>query len=95
MNTLSNDYLTHCPMTTHCPIVLKTALNHIMILHDENQAYFVAFSKNKKFDKSAAKTLQYRTKTNSAPLRQACPDGERNPSCFLHFVVCLIIPQSS
>jgi hypothetical protein len=53
LNTLSNYYLTHCPMTTHCPIVLKTALNHIMILHDEDHAYFVAFSKNKKLDKSA------------------------------------------
>ena len=48
-------------MTTHCPIVLKTALNHIMILHDKNHAYFVAFKKNKKLDKSAVKK-------DSAPL---------------------------
>jgi hypothetical protein len=38
-------------------IVLKTALNHIMILHDENHAYFVPFSKNKNLDKSAVKKL--------------------------------------
>jgi hypothetical protein len=55
-------------MTTHCSIVSKTALNHIMILHGENHAYFVAFKKNKKLDKSAVKKLQYRTKKNSAPL---------------------------
>ena len=42
-------------MKTHFPIVLKTALNHIMILHDENHAYFVAFSKNKKLDKQQSK----------------------------------------
>jgi hypothetical protein len=53
--------LTHCPKTTHCPIVLKTALNHIIILHDENHAYFVVFSKNKKLDKSAVKKLRYQT----------------------------------
>jgi hypothetical protein len=31
-------------------------------MHDENHAYFVAFSKNKKLDKSAVKKLRYRTK---------------------------------
>ena len=30
-------------MTTHCPIVLKTALNHIMILHDENMPILSRF----------------------------------------------------
>jgi hypothetical protein len=49
-------------MTTHGPIVLKTALNHIMILHDENDAHFVAFPKNKKLDKSVVKKIQYQKK---------------------------------
>ena len=38
----------HIVQSQHiCPIVLNTALNHIMILNDENQAYFAAFSKKK------------------------------------------------
>ena len=52
-------------------------VKNIMILHDENHSYFVAFSKYKKLDKSAVKKIWYRTKKNSAPLTRAENSGNR------------------
>jgi hypothetical protein len=55
-------------MTTNCPIVLKTALNHIMQLYDENHGYFVAFSKKRNWTNQQSKTMVSDNNKNSAPL---------------------------